>query len=113
VDFRSFCDNKSCRKEMRPVVDPTTLEAHCTECGEKVENISIFMRRQMAAQGQVKKLDKKRLAWAIKCLACSQEGPPELTNNKLTCCFCKEELKHVPKPFADVVKNAIRTKGTE
>jgi DNA-directed RNA polymerase subunit RPC12/RpoP len=106
VDFRSFCDNKGCNKEMRPVVDKETLVAYCAECGKPVNNISVFMRRQMLSHGQVRRSEKKKLAWAVNCPHCKKEGPPELDKKgeKLVCSFCEKELDHLTKPFAQMIK---------
>jgi len=106
VEYRTFCDNKGCHKEMRPVVEKETLEAYCTECGKPVNNISIFMRRQMVSHGQVRKNDKKKLAWAVKCSGCGKEGPPKLSKDgkTLNCSFCEEELSNLAKPFAQMIK---------
>jgi hypothetical protein len=106
MDYRSFCDNKDCHKEMRPVVDKETLIAYCTECGKQVNNISPFMRRQMMSFDQIRRNEKKKLPWAIKCNGekCKKEGPPELKEGKLVCSFCGKELDHVAKPFAEMIK---------
>lgn len=106
MEFRTFCDNKGCHQEMRPVVDKDTLVAYCTECGKTLSNISIFMRRQMVSHGQVRKNEKKKLAWAVKCGSCEKEGPPELDKEgeKLLCSFCSKELTNLAKPFAQMIK---------
>lgn len=106
MDFRSFCDNKGCHKEMRPVVDKETLVAYCTECGKTLNNISIFMRRQMVSHNQVRRNEKKKLAWAVMCEGCKKEGPPELDKKgeKLVCSFCNKELDKLAKPFAQMIK---------
>ena len=106
MDFRTFCDNKGCHKETRPVVDQKSLIAYCSECGKEIASISIFMRRQLAANGQTKNTEKKKLAWAVKCLSCKQEGPPELDKqgDKLVCSFCSKELDNITKPFAQMIK---------
>lgn len=111
MNYRSFCDNKGCRKEMKPVVDKDTLLAYCTECGAQVNNISIFMRRQMMSEGQIRKLDKKKLAWAVKCEHCHKEGPPDLNDkNELICTFCNLVLNTVAKPFAEIMKVNIKAR---
>jgi transcription elongation factor Elf1 len=115
MEFRCFCDNKGCGKEMRPVVDKATMIAYCTECGKAINNISIFMRRQMVSHDQVRRDEKKKLPWAVKCTACNKEGPPELskdmtmagrttTSNTLVCSFCGKELTTLAKPFAEMIK---------
>ena len=112
MQFRTFCDNKGCHKEMRPVVDPKTLECFCTECGKplKEETVSIFMRRQMAANGQTQKANKKKLAWSVRCDKCNKEGPPELDKEgaNLICSYCKEPLENISKPFAQSILVNLR-----
>jgi hypothetical protein len=112
MDFRTFCDNKGCRKEMRPLVDKETLVAYCTECGRPINNVSIFMRRQMVAYGQIRDTKKKKLAWSVKCDSCSKEGPPELNEDgkELVCSFCKTELTSLCKPFAQMIKVNLQAK---
>jgi|SRR5271157_1336846 len=91
---------------MRPVVNKETLEAYCTECGKTINNISIFMRRQMRDLGQIQRNEKKRLAWSVKCNHCQQEGPPELdkAGEILICSFCKKTLDQLARPFAQMIK---------
>jgi ribosomal protein L34E len=115
MEFRCFCDNKGCGKEMRPVVDKATMIAYCTECGKAVNSISIFMRRQMVSHDQVRRDEKKKLPWAVKCTSCNKEGPPELSKEDksvggrpkaqiLICSFCGKELTTLSKPFAEMIK---------
>jgi ribosomal protein L34E len=119
MEFRCFCDNKGCGKEMRPVVDKDTMIAYCTECGKAVNSISIFMRRQMVSYGQVRRDEKKKLPWAVKCSSCSKEGPPELSKEDksaggrpkaqtLICSFCGKELTTLAKPFAEMIKTNLK-----
>lgn len=113
MNFTTFCDNDGCRKEMQPVVDKDTLVAYCTECGEPINTVSEFMRRQMVAFGLVRKLDKKKVAYSVKCGNCGKEGAPELTTDKkgvekLCCGYCGHELDTLAKPFAEMVKTNLR-----
>ena len=110
MDFRCFCDNKKCGKEMRPVVDKTSLIAYCTECGKPVNSISIFMRRQMISYDQVRRDEKKKLPWAVKCKGgCDKEGPPELSKDGkiLICSFCGKKLDSLAKPFAEMIRTNL------
>jgi hypothetical protein len=106
MEYRCFCDNKGCGKEMRPVVDKATYIAYCTECGKPVNNISVFMRRQMVSYDQVRRNEKKKLPWAVKCKPCDKEGPPELSKDgrNLVCSFCGKDLDSLSKPFAEMIK---------
>jgi hypothetical protein len=112
MDYRTFCDNKGCRKEVRPVVDKKTLIAYCTECDQPITTITMFMRRQLVAEGQIKQDVQKKLAWSVKCPKCSKEAPPSLSKdeNKLLCSFCKTELDHLNKPFAQSILVNLRAK---
>lgn len=108
MNFTTFCDNKGCRKEMSPVVDKNTLEAYCTECDQKINCLTIFMRRQMAAEGMVKKNLKRKMAWSVKCDKCHKEGPPNISDSKLMCFSCNKELDKLSKPFAETLKQNIK-----
>lgn len=110
MNYMSICDNKGCRKEIKAIVDKETLIAYCPECGKQVNNISIFMRRQMVALGQVKKDDDvKQLAWAVKCHDCGKTVPPKLVDGKLLCNFCEIELTELAKPFAETLKSMLKS----
>ena len=93
MNFYTFCENKKCKKEMRPVVDPTTMEAECCECGQVLKNISIFMRKQMATNGQVKTKISKKVAFSVQCKPCKKEVLPEISGNDFACPLCKKVLE--------------------
>ena len=114
MEFRTFCNNKGCRKEMRPVVDTKTLKAYCTECDQEVSTITEFMRRQMVAGGQVRSNIKKKMPWSVKCSECTVESQPKLTpDNKLICSACQKELTQLTKPFAESIKIHLRNMATK
>lgn len=116
--FRTFCDNKGCRKEMEPVLDKSTNEVICTECMQPVNSITEFAKRQMVSLGQVRRSERKKQAWSVKCQKCDREGPPKLNaegekdkNNqtviKLLCAYCSQDLDHLNKPFAEMIKTNL------
>jgi len=113
LEFICFCDNKGCNKEMKPAVDKGTLIAYCTECGKQINNVSPFMRRQMASEGQILKAKDKRVAWAIKCIKCNKEGAPKIKDNKLCCFYCEEYFTHLTKPVEQMIKDYIKEKIKE
>lgn len=92
MDFMWFCENKKCKKEMRPVVDTKTFVAECSECGLPQQGISIFMRKQMASNGQTKTIANKKLAFAVQCKDCKKEVMPEMKGNDFNCPLCKKTL---------------------
>ena len=109
MNFTTFCDNKGCRKEMKPVVDKETLVAYCTECNGELSTITEFMRRQMMANGQVRKM-KKTLAWSVLCPHCEKEGTPDLDDkDKLICSYCSEPVTHLSGPYAHSLRLNIKS----
>jgi predicted RNA-binding Zn-ribbon protein involved in translation (DUF1610 family) len=98
---------------MTPVVDKKTLVAYCTasKCGEALADstVSIFMRRQMLANGMTRNSEKKKLAWSVKCEECGKEGPPELDEDgiKVVCSYCKKELTKLSAPFVQMLKTNL------
>lgn len=110
MNFRIHCDNKGCRKEMEPVVDKDTLQAYCTVCNEEVKCINIFMRRQMAATGMVRKNIKQKMPWSVKCKAkaCEKEAPPVIKDKKVFCFYCGDEMTHLTKPFVEILKQNLK-----
>ncbi len=120
MPFRTFCDNKGCRKEMEPVLDRQTNEVYCTECGNAINSLTDFAKRQMVALGQVRRAEKKKQAWSVKCDACQKEGPPKLNKegeknekglligDKLLCSYCDAELKNLNKPFAQIILTNLK-----
>jgi DNA-directed RNA polymerase subunit RPC12/RpoP len=99
-----------CHKEMRPLADKDTMVVYCTECGKPINNVSVFMKRQMLAYGQIRNINKKKLAWSVKCSHCSKEGPPELNKNdeQLTCSYCHKLLDNLSKPFAQMIRTNLQ-----
>jgi ribosomal protein L34E len=116
MNFTTFCDNKGCRAEMQPVVDKESMVAYCTVCGEPINSVSDFMKRQMISFGMVRKLNKKKSAFSVTCSSCGKSAPPELkteekdgnTREFLTCPHCNHELDQIAKPFAEMLKTNLR-----
>ena len=120
MPFWTFCDNKGCRKEMTPVIDKNTNEVFCTECGQTINSLTEFAKRQMVTLGQVRRAEKRKQAWSVKCESCQKEGPPVLNKDgeknekgllvgdKLLCSYCKVELTNLNKPFAQIILTNLK-----
>jgi hypothetical protein len=110
--FQTFCDNKGCRKEMAPAIDKETLKVYCTECGEEINTVSDFMKRQLVSLGQVRRNDKRKLPYAVKCDGCEKEGPPKLDDagKKLLCSYCDRHLENLSRPFAQMLIETLRAR---
>ena len=110
MGFLIYCDNKGCGKDQEPVLDPTTGDVYCTECGKVIKSVTEFAKRQMKSMGQVKRDSKKQQAFSVKCQTCKKENPPKIDDkNKIVCSFCDSELTDLPKPFQQVIRNFIRS----
>lgn len=108
MKFRTFCEHKGCRKEMEPVLDKETMKVYCTACDRELQNVTIFMRNQMLAYGQVKKNVSKKMAFSVVCSSCGKSGPPVVDENgELVCSFCSAEL-NLSKPFEMVVRQKMK-----
>lgn len=100
--FFTNCPNKGCRKDVQPFVDKDTMIAYCPECNGEMNNINLFMRRQLAANGNVRKDSKTKAAWSVKCESCKKEAPPVITNDKkILCSFCNKEMTGLNKFYAN------------
>jgi len=110
MGFVTFCDNKGCRKEMEPVLDKKTDEVFCTECDQKINTLTYFAKRQMIDLGQIRKFEKVKKAWSVKCNSCEKENPPKLdkSGDNLICAFCDTELE-LSKPYAQVIKQNLQS----
>lgn len=113
MEFRCYCDNVNCHKEMNPVVDKNTLVAYCTICNQPINNVSIFMKRQLVCNGQIVKQEVKKSAWSLKCHSCTQIGTPIDQDGKLCCAFCKKELKNINPVSEKLIKQYLKSKKSE
>lgn len=110
MPFRTFCSNKGCRAEMAPVIEKETMEVYCTECGQTINSVDEFMKRQLVSMGQTRRVEKKKLAYSIACKSCKMDAPPVLGPKKeLLCSRCKEELTHVSAPFAELIRQNLKS----
>lgn len=121
MGFRINCDINytdddgkpvKCRREMEPVIDKNTGEVFC-ECGKKLtkqDTLTGFAKRQMVALGQVRKEETQKKAFSVTCESCKKNGAPILDSKgaKLLCASCKQELKNLNAPFAQMLRQNLR-----
>jgi predicted nucleic acid-binding Zn ribbon protein len=113
MEFRCYCDNQECHQEMNPVVDKDTLVAYCTVCNKPINNVSVFMKRQLVYNGQVVKQEVKKSAWALKCPKCTQTGTPIEQDGKLCCAFCKEPIPNVNPVSEKLIRQYLKSRKSE
>jgi hypothetical protein len=111
MGFLIQCDNKKCREFQEPVLDKDTDDVHCSQCDGVIDHVSIFAKRQMRANGQIKRESVPKQAFAVKCVSCEKIMCPQLieeksdgqATSKLVCPSCGEEHTHLGAPYKQTV----------
>jgi len=108
--FMINCSNKGCFKQNEHVVDKTTNQVICIDCGKEIVGVTDFTKRQMISLGQIKRNVVQKQAWAVKCDKCAKEAPPVLDKDgkDLLCSACNKPLDKLAKPFASSIKENLR-----
>jgi len=91
------CTNKGCYKTTSDsLLDTTTDEIMCAECGKPIAGISPFTKRSMIGLGKVRSKHTEK-AYSVECKKCTRVGQPkEDENGKYVCFHCGEELNITP-----------------
>jgi predicted RNA-binding Zn-ribbon protein involved in translation (DUF1610 family) len=104
--FLTYCRN--CKADVDPVLNTKSDEVVCPMCGEVLPNMSSFIKIQLKAFGQVKKVEKPKKAFSVKCKKCEAEAPPRVkTKDLFVCAVCGEELILMPA-FKNLVLENIK-----
>lgn len=111
--FTVFCDNKGCRKECTPLLDKADNKVYCTECSYEITTVTSFMKNQMVSLGQVKRHEKKQMAFSVECKKCKKSNPPVMKKKELYCAECGASMKHLAAPFALTIKQFLSSQSKE
>lgn len=107
--FLIYCDRKGCGKDQEPLLDVSTNEVICSECGGEIKSVTSFTKVQMKSMGQIKRAEKKQQAFAVKCQGCNRMAAPNISlENKILCSMCSVEILNLPKPFEQVIRSHIK-----
>ena len=87
------CDNKGCFKSNAALLDKTTNEVMCAECGKEIKSISPFMKNQLRFSGQCKKSIKTEYKV---CKHCNKEVVPIIKKDQAYCGSCGKNLEISP-----------------
>jgi len=114
MPFRTFCNSadKTCRKEIEPLIDKETHKVYCPECGLEITSVDPFMKRQLISMGQVKTESQEKTPYAVKCPLCGEKKQPKLGKNReILCGACGEDItKSLSGPFVEMLRGAISKK---
>jgi ribosomal protein L34E len=105
MGFLINCDNKGCYKESEALLDKSTKNVHCNECGEVIKNITIFAKKQLESIGQVKRHNSNQ-AYALHCKNCNKKAVPKLVDDKFCCSLCDCKIE-VPAPFQKILRDNL------
>lgn len=101
------CTNRKCLKTTSDsLLDETTNEIICSECGQPISGISDFTKRSMKGMGHVKKTQAKT-SFAVKCSHCQKQGQPILKSDVPYCAYCKKQLS-LSAPFMSMLKDHLK-----
>lgn len=110
MGFLIYCNNKGCGKSQEPLLDKISNDVYCTECGEVIDNVTVFTKNAMRGMGQIKRDDgKAKLAFAIKCDTCGHKEQPKLANNQLACKKCDHLYENLSPPYIHAVKQWLKS----
>ena len=98
------CTNKGCFASTEALLDVTTNDVICRDCGKPITGITSFAKVSLKTLGQTTKGQKKSQKLEFDCLSCSKKVQPILVGGKITCPDCKVEMKNIPVTFRHVVE---------
>lgn len=106
-----YCDNKGCFKQNEALLNVDNDEVLCAECGKSITNVTVFMKTQLRASGQIKRFNKKQQTFSVKCPFCEKESCPKLAEKQgLVCSQCGESLEDkLSKPYVLMIKDVLKT----
>lgn len=106
------CTNRGCMKTTSDsLLDETTNEVICSECGRVIDGITEFTKRSMKGMGKIKKTQSKS-SFAVECPKCKKQGQPIVINNKICCYNCKDPL-NLSNPFIMMFKEYLKNSKHE
>jgi len=78
------CNNKGCLKGSNALLDESTGEVICQECGLPITNLAEHMKRALKSFGQIVRTERK--AFMLACHACKANREVVLDQNNKTIC---------------------------
>lgn len=106
MGFVIYCSNKGCGESQEPLLDKTSNEVYCSECGEVMKGVSQFVKTAMAGIGQVRREVNSKVPFAMKC-GCGRVEQPKLKSGVLVCAACGKEHKGIAPGYAHAVKQFL------
>ena len=114
MPFRTFCnsEDKTCRKEIEPLIDKSTEKVYCPECDLEITSVDPFMKRQLISMGQVVTQSQEKTPYAVECPVCKRKKQPNIgPNREILCGACGEDItKSLSGPFVDMLRGALSKK---
>lgn len=105
MPFLIQCNNKNCFSMQAAKLDVASNEVICADCGNPIQNVTIFAKTQLKSLGQTTKRDKAKQSFAVNCNHCKQDVVPKLENDIFICDNCKKELNQLTEHFKMLLKS--------
>lgn len=105
--FVMYCSNKGCGKETEPLLDLSSDEVFCSNCGKAIEAVTSFAKTSMKTLGQIKRAAKAQQAFSVVCANCKHQAQPKLESNLLVCPHCSRAHQNLAAPYVAVIKQYL------
>lgn len=110
MTFKMFCQHKGCGRDALLLLDTATDKVYCDCEHQKELETTKFVKIQLLSFNQTLKNKKtQKQSYSVECPKCNHKGTPELKKNKILCTKCKEEMTHLSKPFAHMLKTNLKS----
>ena len=102
-----MCNNKGCLKSSTVLLNVTTNEVICQECGNPISNVSDSMKRTLKSFGQIVRSEEKK-AFMVHCRHCNANREIVLNQQDETICKDCHNAVIVPPAFKLAMAEAGR-----
>jgi hypothetical protein len=93
-----MCTNKGCLKQSNALLDESSGDVICQECGKPIENVSSAMKRTLKSFGQIVRSNEKR-AFMMACRNCRANREIVLDQDNNTLCKICHSLINTTASF--------------
>lgn len=105
------CTNKKCGKMNTAYLDDENDTVHCGACDEEINNVSVFLKRQMRFSKQFR--PKKVKSFSIKCQKCGKNDRPVLSGDDILCGACKKPMDQLTEFYKKMLREQLKTLGDD
>jgi hypothetical protein len=108
------CDNKGCFQSVEPLLNVSTNEVICTNCGKPINSVTHFMKIQLKTLGQTMKKQETNKAYSVFCSKCGNNSQPFVARDGTICCSnrnCGAPITNLSAPMAHMIRTMLGSGG--